>query len=93
MVEQLRVVTQRHSYLRAVKRYRNEGWNLVYLDETWLNAHHHLKKSWTDVDGTAFNVKSGKGERLIILHAGWEGGWIPNSYFEAKVDQVTIIMK
>ena len=70
VVEQLRVVMQRHSYLRAVKQHRNDGWNLIYLDETWLNAHHHLKKCWTDV---AVNVKSGKGERLIINSSCWMG--------------------
>ena len=51
----------------------------MYLDETWLNAHHTLERCWTDYDGKGgLRVPSGKGGRLIILHAGWEEGWISN---------------
>lgn len=78
VVEQLRVVMQRHSYFKCLRKYREEGRNLIFLDETWVNAHHRLHKCWTDSDGTAFSVKSGKGGRLIVLHAGWKEDWIPN---------------
>ena len=29
-------------------------------------------------------MPSGKGERLIILQAGWEQGWIPNAACKRK---------
>ena len=44
---------------------------MVYLDETWINAHHTKEKEWQSTDGTiGRNVPSSKGERLIIAHAG-----------------------
>ena len=38
-----------------------------------------LEKIWVDKDGSGgWKRPGGKGERLIILHAGSTQGWIPN---------------
>ncbi|XP_062523606.1 uncharacterized protein LOC134198261 [Corticium candelabrum] len=80
LCEQHRIIAARHHYLRQIKKYRDEGRPIVYLDETWLNAHHTLKRCWADYDGKGgLRVPSGKGGRLIILHAGWKEGWISNA--------------
>ena len=81
-----------------MRRNRTEEKPVVYLDETWANAHDGKKKAWVEKDTTtkgtiggvegyvvkhriqfSLNIlysKSGKGERLIILHAGSKDGWI-----------------
>ena len=80
VMEQPCVIARGHDYLRKIRRYRREGRPIIYLDETWLNAHHSLAKCWIDSDGTGgLPVKSGKEGRVIILHAGWEHGWIPGA--------------
>ena len=59
---------------------------VVYLDETWVNACDSLVKMWVKDDpnvagGTHGGIckPSGKGNRLIILDAGSENGWIPGA--------------
>lgn len=53
---------------------------VVYLDDTRVDSHHHVSRCWLDKDGSGgLKVPSGKGMRLIVLHAGWKGGWIPNA--------------
>ena len=52
VMEQPRVIAQSHNFLRKVRMYRREGRPIIYLDETWLNAHHSLTKCWIDSDGT-----------------------------------------
>jgi transposase len=43
----------------------------VYLDETWANQNHFTDYMWLPNDGSdATNISSGKGKRLIVLHAG-----------------------
>ncbi|XP_062520186.1 uncharacterized protein LOC134195201 [Corticium candelabrum] len=80
LYEQHRIIAACHHYLRQVKKYRDKGRPIVYLDETWLNVHHTLERRWTDYDGKGgLRVPSGKGGRLIILHAGWKEGWISNA--------------
>ena len=48
--EQPRIVEQRHSYLRRMRRNRAEKRPVVYLDETWCNAHHGKEKAWVEKD-------------------------------------------
>ena len=50
--EQPRIVHQRHTYLRRMMRNRTEGKPVVYLDETWANAHDGKKKAWGEKDTT-----------------------------------------
>jgi hypothetical protein len=43
----------------------------VYLDETWVNQNHCTYYMWLPNDGSdALIISSGKGKRLIVLHAG-----------------------
>lgn len=75
--EQPNILEQRHTYLRNIRRLRQENRNLIYTDETWVNAHHNNEYIWIDRDGTGgWKVPSGKGQRLIILHAGGVEGWV-----------------
>ena len=65
------VVELRHAFLRNIRRLRAEGYKEVYLDETWANQNDVPGRRWVDSDGRAGNPpSSGKGGRVIILHAG-----------------------
>ena len=75
--EQPRIIVWRHEYLRRGGRL------VIYLDETWANARDGVEKIWVEEDPRAIggtkggiHKPSGKGSRLIILHAGSENGWI-----------------
>ena len=75
--EQTNILEQRHTYLQTIRKLRQEHKNLVYTDETWVNAHHNNEYIWVDSDGSGgWKVPSGKGRRLIILHAGGVDGWV-----------------
>ena len=68
------ILEQRHTY-RQYCNYENK--TLVYTDETWVNAHHSNEYIWVDNDGKGgWKVPSGKGQRLIVVHAGSAEGWI-----------------
>ena len=73
------IIQQRHKYLRLIRKYRKEGRPIVYLDETWANSSIAPERLWLDEDGRGgWKRSSGKGRRLIILHAGSKRGWVPN---------------
>ena len=76
--EQPRIIQQRHTYLRKVRKFRAEGRSLVYLDETWLNSHAAPERVWVDEadQSGGWRRPTGKGQRLIVLHAGSCEGWI-----------------
>ena len=74
------LATVRRMGFRYKRRNKKVSYMIVNLDDTWLNAHHTHEHCWLDSDGRGgIRVPSGKGGRLMILHAGSEHGWIPNA--------------
>nr|XP_034334823.1 uncharacterized protein LOC117691984 [Crassostrea gigas] len=72
------IVSMRHTYLRSIRKFSEDGRPIVYLDETWLNTNHVARGDWVDCPRTSTSafeshrrghgrfVPSGKGSRLII---------------------------
>ena len=64
---------------------RQENRPVVHLDETWANPHNGKDCAWVERDdvtgGTLSGIRRppGKGAQIIILGAGSETGWIPNT--------------
>jgi len=56
----------RQNYIYDIRKYREEGRTVYYLDETWVNA--GLKTGATNPTGT--------GKRLIVLHIGSHKGFL-----------------
>ena len=88
LCESSNIVSLRARYLRKLKEARESGYDIYFLDETYINAHHVFDKEWQSTDGTIKRkVPSGKGKRLIIAHCGSsERGLIPDGelIFESK---------
>ncbi len=89
--EQNYVILARRKYLRQKIANRNPDGTLkhpeVYLDETYINKNHSSQFTWyLEEDGPWVNKPSGKGPRMIIVHAITKEGWIGGAelIFEAK---------
>jgi hypothetical protein len=70
--------------LEDIKKYREEGKHLYYLDEMWVNAGECTNKTLklcrdALVRGLTTGAKNPteKGKRLIILHLGSVDGFVP----------------
>lgn len=89
LMERTDIALLRCDFLRKIKQIDN--WEkVVYLDETWLNANHTVGKAWTD-DTAKSSTKTpeGKGQRLIICHAGTATGFVPNCLWAFKSVKTT----
>jgi transposase len=89
--EQEYVVLARRRYLRKKRANRNPDGTLkrpeVYLDETFINKNHSNQFTWyLEEDGPWVNKPSGKGPRVIVVHAITVRGWVENAQlvFEAN---------
>ncbi|XP_063911961.1 uncharacterized protein LOC135128812 [Zophobas morio] len=92
------VVAWRGRYLCQVKKFREEGKKLFFLNETWGNAGHTTIKKWEDstisssreafLNGLSTGLKdpSEKRKKFIILHIGSEDGFVEGGLlmFESK---------
>ena len=73
----IQAAKHRHTYLQTIRKLRQQNATLIYTDETWVNAHHTNEYIWVDKDGSGgWKVPSGKGQRLIVVHAGGVEGWV-----------------
>lgn len=75
--------------MKSIKKLREEGRHIYYLDETWVNAGDVCSKVWIDKtikskkDAFLKGLSTGplnptqKGKRLIVLHIGNTAGFIP----------------
>jgi transposase len=85
------VVIARRAYLRAKRANRHAHGSTVrpevYLDESYINVNHTTPRTWYFAeDGPWVHKPSGKGPRLIIVHAMTTAGWVPGAQlvFQAK---------
>ena len=77
LMERADLQRARCKYLRAVREERKTK-NMVYLDETWVNATHTPYKEWVSEDGTRGRaIPVGKGQRIINLDAIDPSGFVP----------------
>ena len=80
MHEQRNILEQRYTYLKTIHKLRNDKRTIIYTDETWVNTHHCKEQISVNVDGKGgWKVPSGKGQRLIVVHAGEVEGWVPGT--------------
>ncbi len=82
--EQDYVVLARRRYLRKKIANRNNDGSLkrpeIYLDETYINKNHSNQFTWyLEEDGPWVNKPSGKGPRVIVVHAITVNGWVNNA--------------
>ena len=59
--------------------FREEGRNIIFLDETWIDTSYTNKKVWQSDDVPGIYMLFNKGQRLIVIHAGGEMGFVPGA--------------
>ena len=77
------------TYLQAKRKLQKQNKNIVYIDKTWVNAHHTNEFIWVNYDSKGgWKVPSGKGPRLIVVHAGGVEGWVDGAdlVFKSKTN-------
>lgn len=79
LMENFEISGWRQRFLRSIHKKRQEGKLIVYLDETYVHQNYRPKKSWQGPSTSGVVEKISSGKRHIIVHAGSEQGFVPNS--------------
>ena len=75
-----RLVAWRYKYLINVHKYHEDGYLIVYLDETWFVSHDTVRMLWSD--STKSSSLSGpplRGKRVVKCHGGKSKSFLENS--------------
>ncbi|KDR15088.1 hypothetical protein L798_11092 [Zootermopsis nevadensis] len=88
-MERLDIANWRGRYLVNIKTLRNEGRQIFYLDESWVDSNLTFKKCWhsTEVKGVCSDGNAGK--RLIMVHAGSHAGFLQGVKLIYKADSAS----
>lgn len=66
------IVSMRDNYLEWISKYRDQGYQIFYQDETWVFKNMSPKKVWKDTAGNSTQdmprKPSGSGDRSILSH-------------------------
>ena len=87
-MERSDIVANRIQFLRRIKKYREQGWTVVYTDETYVHTSHTVPKTWQS-DDSSMKVPFSKGQRYIIVHAGTKAGFIQGAKLTFKAESET----
>jgi len=84
LIEKDDIRAARLAYLRNISRYRREGRPIIYTDETYIHSSHTKDHAWSDGTNAGLLAPVSKGQRVIIVHAGSENGFISNALLMFK---------
>lgn len=84
LIETSNIRYQRIEFLRKINKYREEGRPVIYTDESYVDSSHTNPKAWTDGTSKGLKQPISKGQRVVIVHAGSEAGFIPNALLTFK---------
>ena len=66
-----RVAAWRYKYLTKVRKYYEDGYLIVYLDETWFVSHDTVRMLWSDsTKRSSLSEPPLRGKQVVKYHAG-----------------------
>lgn len=83
LIESSNIRLKRIEYLKRMSQYRHEGRPIVYTDESYVDPS-HLTPKGSDESPKGIKKPIPKGQRVIIIHAASETGFIPNALLTFK---------
>ncbi|CAK1578045.1 unnamed protein product [Parnassius mnemosyne] len=84
LIETSAIRLLRINYIEKLRQYRQQNRPIVYTDESYVHATHTTPKGWTDGSSKGIKKPLSKGQRVVIVHAGSETGFVPNALLTFK---------
>ncbi|KAK7872322.1 hypothetical protein R5R35_002772 [Gryllus longicercus] len=91
LMERNDIVIARSDFLMEYMKLKAEGYEFVFLDETWFYSKGYASRSWQDKNKESCSSKNlDEGKRYIVLHAGGTNGFIEDAelLFPSKTKEV-----
>lgn len=84
LIETSAIRLLRINYLKKLQEYRRQNRPIIYTDESYVHATHAKPMGWADGSTAGLKKPISKGQRVVIVHAGSEAGFVPNALLTFK---------
>lgn len=84
LIETSAIRLLRINYLQKLRQYRQQNRPIVYTDESYVHSSHAKPKGWADGSTKGLKKPISKGQRVVIVHAGSETGFVPSALLTFK---------
>ncbi|KAJ8707389.1 hypothetical protein PYW08_010641 [Mythimna loreyi] len=78
LIEKTNIRLKRILYLNTIKKCREEGRTIVFTSEAYAYSLQTKSNPWTDGSNDGLKGPIAKGQRIVMMHAGSEAGFVPN---------------
>ena len=79
-VEKQSVVDQKLKYYARKKKLEQEGYNFVFIDETWIDTAYTVVYCCQSATTDGVAVLVSRGQHLIVVHGGSKEGFVREPY-------------
>ena len=79
LVEEPAIICQRLTIYNRKQDLEQNGFRLVYINETWIDTAYTAKRCWQSKDTDGVLSPCNRGQRLIVVHAVYEDRFIPGA--------------
>lgn len=76
LIERHSIQQWRGKYITAIRKYRSEERPIYFQDETYVNESQNVPACWQSNTERGALSSIGKGNRLVIVHAGGSSGFV-----------------
>lgn len=84
LIETSTIRLLRINFLQKLQEYRRQNRPIIYTDESYAHATHAKLMGWTDGSTAGLKKPISKGQRVVIVHAGSEAGFVHNALLTFK---------
>ena len=84
LVERPNIVSLRLAFYQRKKELEDIGYELIYIDETWIDTAYTTKKCWQGDRTPGIISPLNRGQRIIVVHAGGRHGFVPGALLTYK---------
>jgi GT2 family glycosyltransferase len=89
LIEGENIVNWRCAYLQKIRKFRETGKPILYLDETWVDANLTFRKCWKNKEVVGVTTNVNVSNRLIVVHLGGSGGFAEGCELVYKASKAT----
>lgn len=89
LIEKTEIVFWRVRYLRSIRKFREEGRPIFFLDETWADSNLTHRRCWQNEDVRGVLTSTSGSHRFIITHIGSKDGFLPECSLVFKAGQTS----